>query len=293
MVVMVGLPESGKTTFLAALWHAVNDAGANSTLRFARLRSDDVAYLNEITRVWRSAAKQERTKAEKSHVVSMNLEDAQETEVTLTFPDLSGESFQGMWERRECEQSLSDMLTQATAILFFIHSEGIKDPSWIADVNELLASVPQSEPAPTPAATAATDPTESKRRARDWEPEDAPTQIQVVELLQFLISSPFGKNLHRLAIVLSAWDMVKGEGLTPDQFLAQAMPLVHQYLDNCAVPYEWKTFGVSAQGGDFGSAEDVSRLRGMEDPSLWIEVQAGNTVSKDLTIPLSWLRTGG
>lgn len=290
MVVMVGLPESGKTTFLAALWHVVNDAQANTRLRFAKLLSDDVAYLNEITRVWRTPAKQERTKAEKGHLVSMNLEDQEKAEITLSFPDISGESFQGMWERRECEQSLADMLTEATAILFFINSEGIKAPSWIADVNELLAAV---QPVPAPAAATASEPAETKKRvAREWEPEDAPTQVQVVELLQFLIAPPFGKKLRRVAIVLSAWDAVKGEHLKPDEFLARALPLVHQYLNNRGVPYEWKAFGVSAQGGDFGNAEEVKRLRGMEDPSLWIEVQAGNNISKDLTAPLSWLRSG-
>lgn len=293
-VVMVGLPESGKTTFLAALWHVVNDAGANTALRFAKLLTDDVAYLNDITRVWRSATKQERTKAEKSHIASMNLEDRAKSQVTLTFPDMSGESFQGMWERRECEQTLADLLTQATAILFFINSYGIKMPIWIADINELLASVAPLQAVPASVATAATEPAEAKMRfARDWEPEGAPTQVQIVELLQFLISPPFGTNLQRLAIVLSAWDTVKSEGTTPDQFLAQALPLVHQYLTNSAVPYQWRTFGVSAQGGDFGNEEEVKRLRGMDDPSQWIEVQTSYNIGKDLTIPLSWLRTGG
>lgn len=296
---MVGLPESGKTTFLAALWHVVNDSAANTGLRFSKLLSDDVAYLNEITRVWRSATKQEHTKAGSAHVVSMNLVDSGKSQLTLTFPDISGESFQGMWERRECDASLAEMLTGATAILFFIHADRIKEPIWKSDINdlvELVRNVEACAPAPAPAPDHAGDsaePKEAKQVAREWEPIDAPTQVQVVELLQFLVCRPFGAKLRRVAIVLSAWDIAKQEKLAPGPFLARAMPLVHQYINNADLEYQWKLFGVSAQGGDFGRAEDVERLRGLGDPSTWIEVQTDDDTAKDLTIPLSWLRSGG
>jgi hypothetical protein len=286
---MVGMPESGKTTFLAALWHVVNDRAANTALRFSRLLSDDVAYLNEITRVWRSTKKQEHTKAGSAHMVRMNLKDAAQNEVTLTFPDVSGESFQGMWERRECDTALADMLKEATSILFFVHADRIKEPVWKSDLNDLVALVQQPQDRE---AKAAASPNELQR-ARPWEPTDAPTQVQVVELLQFLIDNSFGSRLKRLAIVLSAWDMAKAEQVSPIMFLKRAMPLVHQYLTNAVLPYEWTIYGISAQGGDFDSAKDVARLRKLDDPSRWIEVAMDARTKKDLTIPLIWLRGNG
>lgn len=287
---MVGMPESGKTTFLAALWHVVNDRAANTALRFSRLLTDDVAYLNEITRVWRSTKKQEHTKAGSAHVVRMNLKDNAQNEVALTFPDVSGESFQGMWERRECDTALADMLKEATSILFFVHADRIKEPVWKSDVNDLVAQVKKREGEQE--ATGGASPNESQQ-ARAWEPTDAPTQVQVVELLQFLIDNSFGSHLKRLAIVLSAWDMAKAEQVSPIMFLKRAMPLVHQYLTNSVLPYEWTIYGISAQGGDFGSAKDIARLRKLDDPSLWIEVAMDTGTRNDLTIPLIWLRGNG
>ncbi len=50
-VVIIGLPASGKTTFLAALWHLVTARDVDTVLRFGTLRVGDAAHLNAIARV--------------------------------------------------------------------------------------------------------------------------------------------------------------------------------------------------------------------------------------------------
>ena len=60
-VVIIGLPESGKTTFLGALWHLVTAREIDTVLRFHNLRSGDVGHLNAIAARWREARVQERT----------------------------------------------------------------------------------------------------------------------------------------------------------------------------------------------------------------------------------------
>jgi stage III sporulation protein SpoIIIAA len=50
---IIGLPETGKTTFLAALWHVVTSEEVNESLRLERLHGDS-KYLNEISAKWAS-----------------------------------------------------------------------------------------------------------------------------------------------------------------------------------------------------------------------------------------------
>lgn len=61
-IVIIGLPSSGKTTFLAALWHVVTaQAEAPTRLRFHTLRDGDATHLNQIAARWRDAVVQDRT----------------------------------------------------------------------------------------------------------------------------------------------------------------------------------------------------------------------------------------
>ncbi|MGP1667590.1 MAG: TRAFAC clade GTPase domain-containing protein, partial [Rhodanobacter sp.] len=54
-IVIIGFPESGKTTFLAALWHLITERDVATELRFHTLRSGEASHLNAIAARWRDA----------------------------------------------------------------------------------------------------------------------------------------------------------------------------------------------------------------------------------------------
>ena len=60
-VSVVGLPGSGKTTFLAALWHMVREDGAVTALQFDSMRNGNFEHLNALAKRWREGSIQERT----------------------------------------------------------------------------------------------------------------------------------------------------------------------------------------------------------------------------------------
>src|SRR5438067_606114 len=109
-----GLPESGKSTFLAALWHLVTARELQTALEFESLRDGDQTHLNAIAARWRSAKVQERTLLGNQRVVTMNLRDAKRGPLRLTFPDLSGESYRRMWEERACDAEIAALLKART-----------------------------------------------------------------------------------------------------------------------------------------------------------------------------------
>jgi len=276
-VVVMGLPESGKTTFLAALWHLVTEREIDTKLKFVTLRAGEVRHLNAIADIWRNAKKQERTGVDDGRIVSMTLQLESGQQVIVTFPDLAGESFLEMWERRECDVVVADML-KSTGVLLFVHADKITEPQWVID--EKL----ESEEA---GLERGGDPIQA------WDPRNSPTQVQLTDLLQTLQAEPLDVGARRLAVILSAWDKVEAEMLSPQDYLASKLPLLAQYLRNgLGAGWQVRIYGVSAQGGDYEdkvAKGDAERLRDMSVPSHRVRVIDGDSESRDLTEPLGWV----
>ena len=278
-VVVMGLPGSGKTTFLAALWHLVSEGEISSKLKYESLRSGDPEHLNEIARRWREARKQERTSVSGDKIVSMILKAEGGAPQTVTFPDLAGEAFSQMWERRECDEAVVPWLKNP-GVLLFVHADKIKVPKWVIDEKLLMEEMGIER---------------EEENVVDWSPGVAPTQVQLTDLLESMQSTALDVGPRRLAIILSAWDKAAGRKLTPDEYLAKRMPLFSQFLKHGLDPrWEVRIYGVSAQGGDYDDDEktkspEASRLRKIDLASERIQVTYAGADPHDLTEPLQWL----
>src|SRR6202012_2932063 len=90
---IIGMPVSGKTTFLAALWHLITSAELDPTLLLDRLEGE-AHYLNTIVEVWQKCERLPRTSLAEENAVILHLKDRKsEAPITLNFTALSGESF--------------------------------------------------------------------------------------------------------------------------------------------------------------------------------------------------------
>ena len=166
--------------------------------------------------------------------------------------------------------------------MLFIHSDTISAPQWIVDEVALSRHLNVEIP---------------KGQEVEWHPRHAPTQVQLVDLLQLLRTDPLDNGPRKLAIMFSAWDKAEDEGLSPHDFLAEKLPLLTQYLTSNSDDWSWQVYGVSAQGGDYDNTDDGSRpsddaerLRGLDSPSLRIKlVKKDQESSNDITEPLAWL----
>jgi hypothetical protein len=276
---VMGLPSSGKTTFLAALWHMVREVGANTVLSFDGLSQGNYEHLNVLAKRWRAGTIQQRTQVSGARAVTMRLKDADDHKVEVSFPDLPGEDFSRMWERRELDKGMLETLS-ASSLVLMINGDTIKLPAWLVEWNML-----QSKMRMVP----------SKNEAIEWSADLAPTQVRIVDLLQMLMSGELNIGERRLAILISAWDKVEGDGLMPAAILESKLPLLNQYLRSGRDPWSWKVWGLSAQGGVYEDPDkgqsfaETDRLRDLERPSDRIKVVDGETLCSDLTKPLKWL----
>lgn len=281
-VVAMGLPGSGKTTFLAALWHLVSEKEVPCKLTYVSLQTDNIEHLHKIASQWRAAKKQERTAQGGDKLVSMILLAEGGDPQTVTFPDIAGEAFLQMWGQRECDETVAGWLKEP-GVLLFIHADKVTVPKWVNEEKLLMEELGiQAE--------------DEGEEVVDWSPDVAPTQVQLVDLLQSMQTEPLDVGPRRLAIILSAWDKAVGRGLSPEQYLAKRMPLLDQFLKHGLHP-DWETriYGVSAQGGDYDDDNtklpDAERLRDIDVPSQRISVVYAGAKFNDLTEPLQWLLT--
>lgn len=272
--ILIGLPSTGKTSFLAALWYLVQHEQVPHKLTLERLEGDS-KYLNQIAKSWVQCQHVPRTPTDSEKVVTMILKDsASENTVTLTFPDLSGESFSSQWTERQITISYDDFLKTASGGVLFVTPEPHK-PARIDAAAGLVQEMNQADG-------------NGDAHFVEWEASLAPRQVQLVELLQLIADRDYFKPPFRLALVISAWDKLKTTGISPAEWFTKEVPLLFQFLETNRNLFEYTIYGISAQGGEY--ATETERLTEV-DPSERIDVVTadGKTSSHDLTESLLWL----
>ena len=256
-LVFVGLPGSGKTTFLAALWHVLDDRSSETSLTLKAL-SVDRTYLKQIAADWQACAQVQRTKLEPEQLVVLSLASAAGTTFDLTVPDLSGEAFEQQLVDRKIAVTHHENIQRATGLVLFVHPR-VKEGTRLTYSRQLKAVLDGA-----PAATAAADGNTAPSAIEPWSIEKLPTQVALVELLQFALES-VAKTV-RIAVVISAWDLVeKTFAGAPREYLAREMPLLQQFLESNDDLLEHTVFGVSAQGGDITVDEQKKALLYLDD----------------------------
>lgn len=280
----MGLPSSGKTTFLAALWHVLNEHSSEIRLKLKGL-SVDRTYLNQITADWQACSQVQRTKLEHEQLIVLNLESGKNTTFDLSVPDLSGEGFEQQLVDRKISAEHHESVQRATGFALFVHprvKEGTR-LTYSRQLNSVLDGVLTAPPVTEGASNA------SPSSAEPWSIEKLPTQVALVELLQFALEIAARKV--RVAVVISAWDLVDKASFTgtPQEYLAREMPLLRQFLESNNDLIEHTVFGVSAQGGDIMVDEQKQALLDLDDALQRIKVLHNVESSHDITKPIAWL----
>jgi hypothetical protein len=88
---------------------------------------------------------------------------------------------------------------------------------------------------------------------RPWESQKAPTQVQLIELLQFIVAQEYFRPPFKLAVVVSAWDMLVGLGNSPKHWVSSQLPMLSQYLESNELTFQPSFYGLSAQGVQYPS----------------------------------------
>jgi hypothetical protein len=273
-MLMLGFTGSGKTTFLAALWHHLEAAESLARLELEQLQPDR-NYLNAIRDNWLSLKPVPRTPLRASAPVSMVLRDKIcGTSIELSMPDLSGETYHLQWVTRKATISYAQLASECSGAFLFVHPAEVRRThalkpanGWRVDSEEEHGS--RIEPSKT------------------WTPEQTSTQVQLVDLIQLLMYLRSVKQPLRLAVIISAWDLIKAR-VSPIGWVESRLPLLSQFLHANRDRFASEVFGVSAQGGDLERDRDA--LLGYLTPSERPRAVMGNSIDNTrITKPLEFL----
>lgn len=296
-LLLLGLTGSGKTNFLVALDVILENQDSADGLKHADL-APDRSYLHPLKEQWLNGQVLQRTNQQQPPPPHQLLLVHQATgrAIGLAIPDLAGETFAGQFVTRSIPQDLWERIEKADGLLLFVHCNQNADHAILEDPGLMYPIAPPAPPAPSETAPAPAGTTEP---ANEWKLEDACHQVKLVDLLQFLSERPHNGKALRLAVMISAWDLVekahaeksplaKELPIDPEEFLAKHWPLLKQFLDNNSDQFVTRVFGVSARGGG-DSADESKRLTAIDCASDRVTLRDGNDVSHDLTRPIRWL----
>lgn len=295
-LLVIGLPSTGKTTFLAALWHSLERGELLGALRLDQLQPDR-EYLMQIGRSWAAFEEVGRTRVGPPTLVSMRLRLAEAqggdagAPIEVVFPDTSGEMFGTQWQQRWWPTSYDSLVHDAVGALLFVHPGEVRAPSRIdshaRELVAILGGAPASAEAKTVSSVDDSLPAvNAEEVVRD--PKRAPTQVMLVELLQFALFKRGGGQCLPVAVIVSAWDKLRPRGEAPYDWLRANLPLVHQFLAVNADALPSRVYGISAQGGDL--IQDRQRLeQDYANPANRIEIVGHRCIAHDLSCPILWL----
>jgi hypothetical protein len=275
-LMLVGLQETGKTSFLSLFYLALIDGEGQLSLASFQ---DDREHLNKISKRLMECDAPHHTEVAEKGKLSLSLKvQASGESVGLNIPDLSGETWEEAVEERLWHEDIEEQVRASDGVLLFTAAD------------RLDAGVTKGEADQTARALGA-DPVQSEPETIDPKVKQVnmkgkpPTQVQLVDLLQLTIDQRGGRP-GRACIIISAWD-TQSEKLTPGEYVAKNMPLLRQYLDANSDWLSARIFGVSAQGGSFKDAAE-RKLLAQQEPLTRAYVLTEDGSKASINAPIVW-----
>jgi len=278
-LVFLGLPRTGKSTFLGAFW-ALVQSPAEPAVRETRFGGDR-SYVQKLADQVARGDALDRTALDASEELAVEVDFEPGGVADLLIPDTSGESLRVLAEQRIWYPNLLAACTQATAILMFVHPDRLRMPQRIAVTSG-------GEPAPAP------EPERSPEHV-DFHPPDGvafqaqehtSTAAQLIDVFENLSELWSDRRPIRVGVVVSAWDRVVGEPKpTPYAWLAARLPGTLATLESNRDVADFEVFGVSAQGGALEAREELL-ARGEVCDRVFAEDRSGRRIS--LFEPVRW-----
>lgn len=259
---IAGLPEAGKTTYIAALSYQLHNPNEKQKLSIREL-PNDMSVINRLQNPWLEQRIVDRTSRGKVTDLEFKLKrNADSKSLDVNMPDIAGEDFSSLLEK-QCE-IINSWNDKPDSLLFFIK----KIPTLVltesfGDENKKLAF-------------------------QDKIPKF--TSQHIYEGVQNVLLIKELRRLFpwkRIAVGLTSWDLHNSEE-KPYDYLKQECPFLGNFL-NQYFP-EAYIFGISAQGWQYDENMDIDDCmnKTIEGERSFVITPEGEK-SYDITLPLDYL----
>ncbi|MEW8332979.1 MAG: hypothetical protein AB2692_18740, partial [Candidatus Thiodiazotropha sp.] len=233
-VLVLGGSGTGKTHYAGQLLGRMRH-DRSGRLRLRPGGVDDLSKLEDVLASLEEGRAAGHTPAETWTGIRCELETNKGTGVVLEWPEYAGEKLFAIVDHRIMPEEWQKSVRTASGWLLFIR------PSTLTLYEDLLVRPTDAEPqhSDLPAATVS---------GAGWD-----DRARYVELLQMFLFAG-AKSIHepiempRLAVVFSCWDELNGEQKTPEQLLAERLPLLNAFIRSTWRDGAWSAWGLSSLG---------------------------------------------
>lgn len=233
-IFIAGFPSAGKTTFLASLFHALDEKRARREGYYVEL-PEDITYINKVRNQWAEVNELERTRTPTFEELLFKIKKNQVPVLELSVPDFSGELFRDILRERKLEKAIESRIKTSDIVLFFVHPENIKGPVRLDNVIANTEGLTEKGD---------NDNGDGSDLSR-FEYLESPTQSLIIDLFQIFRKV---KPSVKITVIISAWDIVADlQNMTPESFIEKNLSLLSQYMTTNDFA---RVFGLSANGGD-------------------------------------------
>lgn len=271
---IAGLPSSGKSTYIGALWYCLMHPEKIEGIKLVADKmnlADDLTVLNRLSDAYKSMTLIDRNYSDKNETVLINLKvEDTDTRLQVEVPDFLGENFRDLVEKKESEL-VSEWLKDTDTLVYFMNE--VTPPEFEDDHG------PEDDESPMP--------------AKEVPPFSIKTMSAVamnIMVLKCLLSK---KSFKKVVIVLSWWDQKTNNGTTknnPQEYLKENSPALFNFIQHHIPNFE--IIGLSAQGQEYpkedqGNYEEAKKeIKAKMRAGKRSFVEIGDEIIHDLSLPL-------
>ncbi len=225
-ILIIGQPDSGKTTFIAQFLTRIKKR--KSSIKLIKIPENIKAITNAINRL-SMGEEPEPTPADENVelVISINVDGK---DIDIVFPDYGGEQVNALIELMEINENWQKLVTCSDRWIHFIRPHEIT-PEYDLSISSY-------------------DEIETKETTSFKSP-GLSSQSKFIELLQILLHTKNKGIKHlisipRLSIVLTCWDELNTD-MKPVQVLREKLPLFLHFIETVWEKEAFEILGLSAQ----------------------------------------------
>lgn len=252
---MIGMPSSGKTTYLVSLVNMLMFGERETLLKLkSRDQPDGMENIQKAIKDFNRFQPVERTIGAAEGWLELPLYDKQENKVCLRIPDLSGEIFRDLVDERRVKKDIAFHLQEADILLFFLNLDTVSEEQRISLSEESAMEIIEKD-----YESPVIEQGKAQLAKSEAQGEKPVTQTDLVELLQCVLY--LSKKRAKVKFVISAWDSVEkrlsSDEQTPERCMKKFLPLFFQFLCSNPDRLDAEIWGVSAQGFDFSDQKEL------------------------------------
>lgn len=240
-ILIAGLPDAGKSSYIAALNGVMNQEG-DFSLSPADGKKTEWKYVDAMTEKWLDCKEVDHSTDDETKFIKWPLKRKDGQVFDITIPDMKGEIYYDIINN-ELDSRLSEFCEQAHGILFFVNNMNrfllkdhvmtlVKDEENGVEVEDKIQS-------------GLTDEFERNRLNVSTMP-DVTKNLLVLRYLRQIVGNV------KLVIAVSSWDEKQGFSNVEDYF-KKICPAIYNYVRFNFDSY--KFYGVSAQGVKYGKQD--------------------------------------